>query len=41
MHYLLQALDVDLQVESEVIWEDELGYNITIASDHPKHYNVD
>ena len=40
--YLLQALDVDLCVETEVMmFEDERRLNINIASDHSKHHDVD
>ena len=28
-------------VETETMWEDECRHYITIASDHPKHHNVD
>ena len=40
-HYFLQALDASLHVESEAMWKDERRHNVTIASDHPKHYDVD
>ena len=40
-HYLYQVLDIDLRVESETIWDNELRDNVTIASDHPKHHDVD
>ena len=26
--------------ESEAMWEDKSGHNVTIASDHPKHHDV-
>ena len=34
-HYLFQALDVGLCVESEAMWDDERRYNITSVSDNP------
>ena len=39
-YYFLQPLDVGLCIESEAMWKDEWRYNVTIASDHPKHYDV-
>ena len=39
-YYLLQALHVNLHTESEVTWENEWKYNINIASDHPRHHDV-
>ena len=38
---LLPAFHVDLDVECEATWEDELKHNITITSDHSKHHLVD
>ena len=32
---------MDLHVECEDTQDDEWRHNITIASDHPKHHNVD
>ena len=40
-HYFLQALDVDLHVDSEAIWENELRHNVTITFDLPKYHDVD
>ena len=40
-HGLLQTLDDSLSVESEVMWEDKLGHNVTIVIDHPKLPDVD
>ena len=40
-HYLLQALDVSLHVEFEAELEDKWWHNVTTASDHPKHLEVD
>ena len=34
-HFLLQALNGGLHVESETMWVDEWRHNISIASDHP------
>ena len=37
-HNLFQALDVDLYIESEAMWEDEYWHNITIARN--TYYNI-
>ena len=39
--YFIQALDVDLCVKSEDIWEDEFRHKVTITRYHTKHPNVD
>ena len=38
--YLLKALDVDLRVKSEAMWE-ECGHDVTITIDPTKHRDVD
>ena len=40
-HFLLHALHVYLCVESEAIWENEHRYNITMAIELLKYYDVD
>ena len=37
-HYLIQALDGGFCVEAEAMWKDEWKPNVTITSDHAKHY---
>ena len=40
-NYLLQTLDIGFPVEFKAKWEDGLSNKVAIASDHPKHHNVD
>ena len=39
-YYLFQALGEGLHVGLEAMWEEEWRHNVTIASDHPKHHDV-
>ena len=39
-NWLLQAFDEVLRIKSEAMWQDGWSQNVTIASDHPKHRDV-
>ena len=39
-YYLYQSLDVVLRVDCEAIWEDECWHNVSIASEHINHPDV-
>ena len=39
-HYILQALDVDLYLKSEVMEKDFKKYIVLVASGYPEHHDM-